>query len=41
MNQLLEHIEKHPSETQRLLGLSYEQLTRRFCNFADRLVQRP
>lgn len=26
MNQLLEHIEKHPSETQRLLGLSYDQL---------------
>ncbi|MEG4500523.1 hypothetical protein QUB05_30505 [Microcoleus sp. F10-C6] len=28
MNQLLAHIEKHPSETQRLLGLSYNQLIR-------------
>jgi len=26
MSQLWEHIEKHPSETTRLLGLNYDQL---------------
>jgi hypothetical protein len=26
MSQLWEHIEKHPSETTRLLGLDYDQL---------------
>jgi hypothetical protein len=26
MSQLQEYIDKHPSETQRLLGMNYEQL---------------
>jgi hypothetical protein len=26
MNRILEHIENHPQETQRLVGLSFEQL---------------
>jgi hypothetical protein len=28
MSQLREHIERHPSETTRLLGLDYDQLIR-------------